>query len=421
VALLFLLPQALLILVRGADAPVQDSVLLTDAAAGRLLQGIDPYGHDYIDAAALRRFWAPEIPVNPLLAHYPYPPGLILLAAPLHAAGLGAAWLWLPAFAALGLAAYLAAGRAGVVAVTLNPLLLLDYLSLLSDVFFLAAALAAVGLALMSVQLGFQLHDSGHRQMFNSPGKNAFVGLFTADLLLGVSYGWWVQKHNRHHGNPNDVDLDPDIKVGAIAYNDEQAQARRGAGRLAAMYQAYLFFPLTTFLAWSMHVAGMSYLVKESSRYRRLEFGLLAFHAVVYLGAMVYFLGPWSALLVVLIQKAVGGAYMASVFAPNHKGMPQTDSSSQLDFVRTQVLTARNVRGNPITDLWYGSLNYQIEHHLFPGMPRVNMRRAQPIIQAFCAERGIDYHETSFLDSYRELLGFLNEIGAPLRAERARV
>ncbi|HEY8643207.1 MAG TPA: hypothetical protein VIO84_10645 [Candidatus Dormibacteraeota bacterium] len=146
VALLFLLPQALLILVRGADAPVQDSVLLTDAAAGRLLQGIDPYGHDYIDAAALRRFWAPEIPVNPLLAHYPYPPGLILLAAPLHAAGLGAAWLWLPAFAALGLAAYLAAGRAGVVAVTLNPLLLLDYLSLLSDVFFLAAALAAVGL-----------------------------------------------------------------------------------------------------------------------------------------------------------------------------------------------------------------------------------------------------------------------------------
>jgi hypothetical protein len=145
-ALLFLLPQALLILARGADAPVQDSVLLTDAAAGRLLHGIDPYGHDYIDDAALRRFWAPEIPVNPLLAHYPYPPGLVLLATPLHAAGLGAAWLWLPGLVALGLAAYAAAGRAGVVAVALNPLLLLDYLSLLSDIFFLAAALAAVGL-----------------------------------------------------------------------------------------------------------------------------------------------------------------------------------------------------------------------------------------------------------------------------------
>ena len=84
-----------------------------------------------------------------------------------------------------------------------------------------AQALAAVALGLVSVQLGFQLHDSGHRQMFASPGKNALVGLVTANLLLGVSYGWWVQKHNRHHGNPNDVDLDPDIKVGAIAYNDE--------------------------------------------------------------------------------------------------------------------------------------------------------------------------------------------------------
>ena len=220
-----------------------------------------------------------------------------------------------------------------------------------------AQALAAVGLAIVSGQLGFQLHDSGHRQMFVSASKNAFVGLVTADLLLGMSYGWWVQKHNRHHGNPNDVDLDPDIKVGAIAYTDEQARARRGAGRLAAMYQAYLFFPLTTFLAWSMHVTGLSYLIKERSRYRRLELGLLAVHAIVYLTAMVYFLGPWSALMVVLIHKAVGGAYLASVFAPNHKGMPQTDSATRMDFVRTQVLTARNVRSHPVTDLWYGSLN----------------------------------------------------------------
>ena len=121
-------------------------MLLTDAAAGRLLHGGDPYGHDYIDDSALRRFWAPEIPVNPLLAHYPYPPGLILLAAPLRALGLGSAWLWLPALIALALAAYGAAGRAGVIAVALNPLLLIDYLALLNDVFFLAAGLGAVAL-----------------------------------------------------------------------------------------------------------------------------------------------------------------------------------------------------------------------------------------------------------------------------------
>src|SRR6202171_6687207 len=166
-----------------------------------------------------------------------------------------------------------------------------------------AQALTAVVLGLISGQLGFQLHDSGHRQMFASNWKNALVGLLTADALLGMSYGWWVQKHNRHHGNPNDGALDPDIKVGAIAYTDEQEQASRGAGRLAAMYQAYLFFPLTTLLAWSMHMTGLTYLIKEPSRYRRLEFGLLALHAVIYLGAMLYLLGPWSALMVVLIHK----------------------------------------------------------------------------------------------------------------------
>ncbi len=283
-----------------------------------------------------------------------------------------------------------------------------------------AQALLAAALGIVSGQLGYQLHDSGHKQMFASAGKNALIGLITADLLLGMSYGWWVHKHNLHHGNPNDVDLDPDIKVGAIAYSLDHALARRRFGRLVAMYQAYLFFPLTTLLAWSMHVTGWTYLVKGPSRYRRVEVALLATHAVVYLGAMVLFLGPWSALMVVLIHKAVGGAYMASVFAPNHKGMPQTDSNTRMDFVRTQVLTARNIRGHPLTDLWYGSLNYQIEHHLFPNMPRVNMRRAQPIVQAFCAERGIEYYETSLVQSYRELLGFLNEVGEPLRAARAQ-
>ena len=284
-----------------------------------------------------------------------------------------------------------------------------------------AQALAAAALGIVSGQLGYQLHDSGHKQMFKSAGKNALVGLVTADLMLGMSYGWWVHKHNLHHGNPNDVDLDPDIKVGAIAYTLDHALARRRFGRLVAMYQAYLFFPLTTLLAWSMHVTGLTYLIKGPSRYRGLEFVLLAVHAVVYLGAMLYFLGPWSALMVVLIHKAVGGAYLASVFAPNHKGMPQTDSNTKMDFVRTQVLTARNIYSHPLTDLWYGSLNLQIEHHLFPNMPRANLRLAQPIVKQFCAEHGIEYYETSFLQSYRELLGFLNEIGAPLRAARAQV
>ena len=106
---------------------------------------------------------------------------------------------------------------------------------------------------------------------------------------------------------------------------------------------------------------------------------------------------------------------IASVFAPNHKGMPQIEEGQELDFLRSQVLTSRNVSSNPLTDLFYGSLNFQIEHHLFPTMPRCNVRRANKIVRACYAELGVPYHETSIYRSYREILSFLHEVGASLR------
>ena len=134
---------------------------------------------------------------------------------------------------------------------------------------------------------------------------------------------------------------------------------------------------------------------------------------------LILLVGPWRALLVIVVQKCVGGFYLASVFAPNHKGMPQIAKGEELDFLRSQVLTSRNVRSNPITDLLYGSLNYQIEHHLFPTMPRCNIRRAHKIVRAYCGEIGVQYYETSIYRSYHEILSFLHEVGAPLRTARA--
>ncbi len=274
----------------------------------------------------------------------------------------------------------------------------------------------AVVLAVISGQLGFQLHDAGHHQMFRDRWKNAAVGLFTANLLLGMSYGWWVQKHNLHHANPNHVERDPDINNPAIVYTEEQALARRGALRLLARYQAYLFFPLVGMLAWSMHVAGVAFLATRRSRHRRLEVVALLVHTALYVGLLLFALGPWLALVVIVIQKAIGGFYLASVFAPNHKGMPQTDDESDLDFLRAQVLTSRNIRGGWWTVLLFGALNYQVEHHLFPRMPRNRLRRASAIVRAFCAEVGVPHYETSLLGSYGEMLRFLHGVGAPLRA-----
>ena len=278
-----------------------------------------------------------------------------------------------------------------------------------------ATVLMAALLGLVSGQLGFQLHDSGHRQMFASRRVNTAIGLVTGNGLLGMSHGWWVDKHNRHHGNPNHQDLDPDIDVGVIAYSEEQALAKTGLSRWIVSHQAGLFFPLLFGLAWTMHVSSVRFLVNTREKLRWVEVGALCLHALAFPALLVVIVGPWRALLVIVIQKCVGGFYLASVFAPNHKGMPQIEKGQELDFMRSQVLTSRNVRSSPLTDLLYGSLNYQIEHHLFPTMPRCNIRRAHKIVRDYCAELGVPYHETSIYRSYHEILSFLHEVGAPLR------
>ncbi|MDQ6748855.1 MAG: acyl-CoA desaturase [Candidatus Dormibacteraeota bacterium] len=301
---------------------------------------------------------------------------------------------------------------------TLMLVLCIGALVLIRNTWLLA--LDAVLLGLVSGQLGFQLHDAAHRQMFDSARMNRWVGLLTGNLLLGMSYGWWYQKHNRHHANPNDVDEDPDINSPAIVYSREQALSRRGPLRALAAYQAYFFFPLLFLLGFSMHGSSYIHLAGREARYRGEEVALLTLHNVLYFGLLLAVLGPWRALLVIFLHKASGGFYLASVFAPNHKGMPQTDATHRLDFLRAQVLTARNVRASRIKDLWYGSLNYQIEHHLFPTMPRNNLRKAHRLIKSYCAEIEVPFYEASMTQSYRELLAFLHEVGRPLRTGSSR-
>lgn len=282
-----------------------------------------------------------------------------------------------------------------------------------------AACLIAVGLGFASGQLGFQLHDAGHRQMFGSRRLNSAIGFVTGNLLLGMSHSWWVDKHNRHHGNPNHVDLDPDIEIGVVSYSTEHALAKRGLARQVAAHQAYLFFPLLLGLGWAMHASSASFLLSRRSREATVEAIAMVLHFVLYLALLVALVGPWWAVAVAGIQTSVGGFYMASVFAPNHKGMPQVEAGQPIDFLRAQVLTSRNVRSHPVTDFVFGGLNYQIEHHLFPTMPRCNVRRAHGIVRDYCGELGIPYHQASIIQSYREILGFLHEVGAPLRRTAA--
>ncbi len=264
----------------------------------------------------------------------------------------------------------------------------------------------AAFLGLVFAQTALVAHDLAHRQVFRTNQPSARAGLVAGNLAIGMSYGYWMDKHTKHHANPNHDDLDPDVGPGVLVWSREAAE---GKGFLTR-YQAYFFFPLLTLLGLSLKRDSVKWILAKG---KRLEGALIALHLVGYVAALLLVLNPWQALAFFVVHQAVFGVYLGMTFAPNHKGMPHPTGDE--DFLRKQVLTSRNVRGGRLTDVALGGLNYQIEHHLFPGMPSPNLPKAQPIVQAYCEEIGVSYEVTSLTDSYGQALRHLHDVGAELR------
>jgi fatty acid desaturase len=273
----------------------------------------------------------------------------------------------------------------------------------------------AAYLGIVFTQLAFIGHDAGHRQIFRSRRANDRIGLLHATLGVGISFDWWVPKHNAHHTNPNHEDLDPDISITALAFTADQASSKHGLVRLIARHQAWLFFPLLLLEAAHLHLASAKAVLRGSGRANAVGGLLLLAHVAGYVTALALVLSPLQAVAFLVVQQGLFGLYLGCAFAPNHKGMPTLTDADQLDFLRRQVLTSRNVAGSRPVDFALGGLNYQIEHHLFPNMPRPNLRRAQPLVREFCRQHGLPYTEASLYGSYAEAIRHLHTVGAPLR------
>jgi fatty acid desaturase len=268
----------------------------------------------------------------------------------------------------------------------------------------------AAFLAAVFAQFAFLGHDAGHQQIFRTRRANHLFGMICGNLGIGVSIGWWTGNHNRHHANPNTEGSDPDI-MGVLAHSGARARAGRGIRGLIFRYQAWLFFPMLFLEAGSLHTASVKAVARRTTPYWAREAALLGAHVALYLCAVFLVLSPGKALVFIAVQQGLFGLYMGCTFAPNHKGMVVLETPGATDFLRRQVLTSRNVRGGWFTDAALGGLNYQIEHHLFPSMPRPNLRRAQPLVIAFCAEHEVPYCETSLLQSYAQALRHLHAVG----------
>jgi fatty acid desaturase len=274
--------------------------------------------------------------------------------------------------------------------------------------------LTAAALGGVSTQLAYVGHDAGHRQIFRGRRANDAVG-YVHGVLVGMSYGTWVGQHNRHHAHPNHADADPDIDIPVLAFSEEQAAQRTGPARWITAHQAVAFLPLLLLEGWSLHLTAATAVARGEVARPRLEGLLLGAHVVGYVALLASTLTPLQALAFALVHQGVWGLCMGLAFAPNHKGMPVVPPGARLEHLHKQVLTSRSVRGGRLVDYAFGGLNHQVEHHLYPGMPRHNLRRAQVLVEAFCTQHALPYTRTGVLDSYRQVLRHLHAVGAPLR------
>ncbi|GAB3168565.1 acyl-CoA desaturase [Myceligenerans halotolerans] len=294
---------------------------------------------------------------------------------------------------------------------------------LLGDSWFQLLLAGALGLVL--TQFAFVAHEASHRQVLESGPANDRLGRTLANAVVGISYSWWMVKHTRHHANPNHEGKDPDIANDVIAFTEDGVRQHRGLKALINRYQGWLFFPLLTLEGVNLHVTAIRSLLKEPgasgaglarTRTARVqELVTIGLRLAVYVGILFWVLPVGLAFAFLAVQMAVFGVYMGASFAPNHKGMAIIPAGSRLDFLSKQVLTSRNIRGGWWMTILMGGLNFQIEHHLFPSMPRPHLARAREIVREHCGTLGIPYTETSLLRSYAIVVGYLNRVGLQAR------
>ncbi len=296
---------------------------------------------------------------------------------------------------------------AGLFAIGITFALIADHVAIV-----LAMALLLGGASVQAEMLG---HDMGHRQVLRTPRWPHVVGLALGNLLLGISYSFWIDKHDRHHVYPNHPTKDPDGNYDVLALTHDQIATRKKLFQPLVAFQAFLFPFWLLFQPLLMRKSGVGHIIKNHPTYWKAEVVALAVHATLY-SLFLVLLGNWAiALAFVAIHQGFMGLYNGFVFAPNHKGMAIVDDEAKGDHIVNQIITARNVRGGFLVDTYFGGLNHQIEHHLFPTMPRNRLRRVQPLVEDFCVKQGIPYETTSFIGAYVALFTHLHRVGAPLR------
>jgi len=307
-----------------------------------------------------------------------------------------------------------------------------------------ARTAGAVLMGLFFQQCGWLCHEICHHQVFENRVLGRFVGYLWGNVAQGFSVAWWMNKHNTHHAVPNvhasgddAQNGDPDIDtMPLLAWS--RSMLRKATSPFAkwmVAHQALTYFPLLAVARFSWLQQSVAYVcfpgdysgrtVKGAADELKpvpnepLERALLGVHYAWYLAVALAAPTLRDALLFVAVSNVSCGLSLALVFGLGHNGMAVYDAAHRPDYWKLQVTTTRNVKQDRLGLVhWFcGGLDYQVEHHLFPTVPRHHLKAVNALVQKFCKEHGVSYHETDMWTGTREVLDHLQAIANELHAE----
>lgn len=284
--------------------------------------------------------------------------------------------------------------------VTLGILLSFYWLTV-SDSFFMQI-LNGFFFAFVLVQAGMLGHDFSHQQVFKSRKLNHIGGMLLWGLYCGLSEGGWYDKHNAHHKYVNHDGLDPDLGIPFIFSEVQNGKKGAFVKKFIQPYQHILFFIVLPFVYPNFVLWSFKRILTSISLVNTIELFLIIVHFIIFFGVPFTFLPIHVAIGFLATVMLVGGAYMGIIFAPNHKGEEVVESNEPATWLQ-QITLTRNLNPSWISFHFFGGLDLQVEHHLFPGVSRYNYPKIHKIVKAYCVAHNIRYYEVSWLQSMKEI------------------
>ncbi|KAI9779673.1 MAG: hypothetical protein M1816_003436 [Peltula sp. TS41687] len=284
-------------------------------------------------------------------------------------------------------------------------------------------------------QLVFTAHDAGHMGITHDFTIDTIIGIVVADFLGGLSLGWWKRSHNVHHVVTNSPEHDPDTELMpffAISHRFfsslhstyyDRVMTYDLFARLAIRYQAYLYYPILAFGRFNLYALSWSYLLmgqgprKGPARWHRwFEISGHIFFWAWFGYGILYCAIPslWQRVLFVLTSHMMTTPLHVQITL-SHFAMSTADLGPAESFPQKMLRTTMDVDCPAWLDFFHGGLQFQAIHHLYPRIPRHNLRRTQTLVRRFCEEVEIPYALYGFAQGNRKVIGRLADVGRQAR------